>query len=564
MSAAGTSSVEGYPDIVPYPDDLAARYRAEAWGGKGIAAEFGAMASAQGERPALVTPSGVTSYAELDRRSDRVAAGLWELGRRPGERVLLQLTNTGTAVVAWYGLIKAGLVPIATLAQHRRHEMVEIARQSEPTVHLVQADFPSFDLAGLARETAATQPTLKALLTIGAEGEGEPGTVGIESLMESLSDEEARQRVESIQAGIDPEGLGVLQLSGGTTNVPKLIPRSHVDYWYNSLAYARVVGLGEGKCVAHLLPMIHNAGIVCALHAAHSVGGSFATCNPDPEQLRAMTTTSVPVTHLLLVRPILRMLEADSSLLEGLGSVEGIMWADRKLPPAARQMFETNGCRIQQMFGMGEGMCMVTPRDASVELRHETNGVPLSPLDEIRLYVPGTEDEVAAGEAGELCCRGPYTIRGYYRSPERNAEAFTGDGFYRTGDIMCEVAVGGEPSYSLEDRVKDLISRGGEKVNALEVEELLVRHPAIAEAALVAMPDERLGERACAYVVVAAGSEPPTVSDVAAYLDELGVAKFKWPERIQPREKLPLTNVQKVNKAFLRREIAELIAAERT
>jgi non-ribosomal peptide synthetase component E (peptide arylation enzyme) len=211
------------------------------------------------------------------------------------------------------------------------------------------------------------------------------------------------------------------------------------------------------------------------------------------------------------------------------------------------------------MFGMAEGLCMYTARSAPRELRLRSVGTPVSRLDEIRVYAPGTEDPVAAGQPGELCCRGPYTIRGYYRAPERNAETFTADGFYRTGDIVVEL---GDGYYALADRIKDLINRGGEKVNAAEVEELLMRHPAIEQVAVVAMPDALLGERCCAFVVLADGAAPIDVAALRTHLSALGVAKFKYPERVEIRPELPMTSVTKLNKAALRAEITAILAAE--
>lgn len=159
---------------------------------------------------------------------------------------------------------------------------------------------------------------------------------------------------------------------------------------------------------------------------------------------------------------------------------------------------------------MSEGLFLFTPLDASADLRAETVGAPISPLDEVRVFRPGTEGEGAEGETGELAARGPYTIRGYLDAPDRDREAFTAEGFYRSGDLVRARRYQGALSYSIEGRVKNLIDRGGEKINAEEVELLVAGHPAVAEMAPVGMPDPRLGERGCAYVVVRDPQNPPT------------------------------------------------------
>jgi non-ribosomal peptide synthetase component E (peptide arylation enzyme) len=214
------------------------------------------------------------------------------------------------------------------------------------------------------------------------------------------------------------------------------------------------------------------------------------------------------------------------------------------------------------MFGMGEGLCMVSSREAPAAIRHGTQGTPVSAHDEVRVYEPGTESPVPPGQPGELCVRGPYTICGYYAAPGRNAEAFTSDGFYRTGDVVTEIQDAGRGYYRLEDRIKDLINRGGEKINAEEVEQLLLDHPGIERAAVVAMPDDRLGEKACAFLVLRPGVETIDLEVIKAHLHTRGVAKFKWPERLEIRSELPLTNIHKVNKAILRQQIAAIVTSD--
>lgn len=547
--------------VVPYPPGEVASYRELGlWGDRTLAGELRTSAGIHGHRPAIRSSVETITYAELDRRADHIGAGLIRLGLAPGSRVLLQIGNHAESVVAWYGLLKAGLVPVCTLPQHREHELLAIAAQAQPAAHLVQGDVKGHDLVAFAREIAAEQPSLRHVLTIRDPG-ASAGTVALEGLREP-DDAAAAATVDAVQASIPSHALGVLQLSGGTTSTPKLIPRLHAEYWYNARLYAEATAMDEHSELAHLLPLVHNAGIVCAVHAAAAAGACIVP-ESDPGVFLELARSG-SITHMLLVRPPAQRILETPVLHEALRSLRVVTWASGPLPPEVRDGFERGEARVVQIFGMGEGMLMLTPLDAPPEVRHHSVGVPLSPLDEVRVYAPGTEEPVEPGEHGELCARGPYTIRGYYDAAERNAEAFTSDGFYRTGDVVVEKHIAGARWYSLEDRIKDLVNRGGEKINALEIEELLVGHPAIEKAALVAMPDQRLGERACAFVVPAAGTEAPTVQELQVYLDGLKVAKFKWPERVESRETLPLTNIHKVNKALLRREIGDILAGDRT
>jgi non-ribosomal peptide synthetase component E (peptide arylation enzyme) len=304
--------------LVPYPAEFAERYRrAGLWGTRTIAQEFRATADAYPDRPAIVTPAGQLTYAELDRRTDRIALGLAELGLRPGERVLLQLTNHAGSVLAWYGLLKAGLVPVSTLVQYRRHELAETARHTEPAAHLLEPDYAGHDLVQLAADVAAGQPTLRYLLTLGA-GPTPPGAVAFSSV-EARGPADpvaARDGVERIQRSIPADALAALQLSGGTTSTPKLIPRRHAEYWYNSRAYAEAIGLDAGARVAHLLPVVHNAAIVCGLHAAHSAGAAFAVAPHDDRLLLALARQGT-VTHMMISPPMAKVVLASAELKAG-------------------------------------------------------------------------------------------------------------------------------------------------------------------------------------------------------------------------------------------------------
>lgn len=558
----------GYVDelasqVVGYPADEVAGYYAQGlWRHRTISQELQNSVERFGHRLAVADPTISLTYAELGEMTDRIAVGLVQAGLLPGERVLFQTTNHVWAVLAWYGVQKAGLIPVATLAQHRWHEISAIVQQCSPAAHLYEPGFAGHDLRALAKQVAAAYPSIRVKLTVGA-GDPDADELSIQSLAdgEGATSQQRRAAIAEIQRGVPEQGVAVLQLSGGTTSVPKLIPRLGTEYWYNAAQWAKAMGMTEDAVAVHLLPLIHNAGIVCALHAAHSTGACFATSPPDTAAFLRLAS-GMTITHMLMTRPIARVIDADPRLRRALNGLQTVAWADRAVPSAVIEEYESDTCKIIQMFGMGEGMCMFSDRAAPAQVRHGTQGTPVSDRDQVLVLAPGTETPVEPGTLGELCARGPYTIRGYFAAPERNAEAFTSDGFYRTGDIVTEIQHGGHSYYRLEDRIKDLINRGGEKINAEEVELLMLEHDGIERVAVVAMPDVRLGERACAFVLTKPGAHDVTLDTIKQFLLDRGVAKFKWPERIEVREKLPLTNTHKVNKAILRQEIAAILAGE--
>jgi non-ribosomal peptide synthetase component E (peptide arylation enzyme) len=542
--------------LVAYPEAAVRRYRAAGlWGTATIATEFHRIARAHPGRDAVVALEGRLTFAELDQRTDLLAAGLAGLGLRPGDPVLFQVTNRLEAVVAWYGVLKAGLVPVATLAAHRGHEIGEISRRVGAVAHLVEAGLRGFDLVGFAEDQRRDHPTLRHVLVLGDDPRGESLT----ALGRDQDAAAARALVERIQADIDPDAVAVHQLSGGTTGVPKVIPRRHAEYWYNAAEYARSWGWTAETRVAHLIPIIHNAGVVCAVHAPHSVGACLVLGTPDlDESLPLMAREGA--THVLLGHGHYRAVD-HPDFDAATKAVTQLVLSGSKVPPALFEALEARGIWSGQLFGMGEGLFLTTRPGAPREARLTTVGTPLSGLDEVRILDPGSEADVAEGEVGELCARGPYTLPGYFDAPEHNARAFTSDGFYRTGDLAAFVTIEGERYVCIEGRLKDLINRGGEKINAEEVELLLLRHSRVTAVAVVPMPDPRLGERTCAYVVVE-GAEL-TLSEVQEHFAALGVAKFKWPERLEHLPEIPRTLVGKTDKKRLAADIARKVSAAR-
>jgi non-ribosomal peptide synthetase component E (peptide arylation enzyme) len=221
------------------------------------------------------------------------------------------------------------------------------------------------------------------------------------------------------------------------------------------------------------------------------------------------------------------------------------------------------GVKAANLYGITEGLVLISHPDDPPRARHLTQGRPGYTAEEIRILEAGTEEEVGPGEVGELCFRGPSSLRGYYNAPGQTREALTADGFVRTGDLAKAHRIEGRLYYSFEGRLKDNINRGGEKFGTEEVENFIRQHPAVADVAVVAMPDEMLIERACAYLVPRPGMQAPDVRSLGGFLNSRGLAKFKFPERIEVVESFPVTRVGKLDKGQLRKAIAEKLARER-
>jgi 2,3-dihydroxybenzoate-AMP ligase len=361
----------------------------------------------------------------------------------------------------------------------------------------------------------------------------------------------------------EPSDVAVFQLSGGTTGLPKVIPRTHDDYLYNSLVFAAATELDRDGAILLSVPIAHNFPLACpGVQGALLLGARTILCpSPDAETVFALVERERATWIPAVPASVIGWVNSPKRAAYDLSSIRSICVGGSRLnPEPARAVLAAFGPVLLQVFGMAEGLLCATRRGDALEAVVETQGRPVSPDDEIRV-VDESDKDVAPGEIGELICRGPYTIRGYYRAEEHNRVAFTEDGFYRTGDLVRL-----HPSGNLivEGRRKDLINRGGEKISAEEVENLLLSHPAVLNAAVVAMPDPVLGERACAFVIPRPGAAP-TLAELTRFLsDDTHIARFKLPERLELRDRLPMTAVGKISKKDLREEIAAMLEKERS
>ncbi|MCC6474821.1 MAG: AMP-binding protein [Burkholderiales bacterium] len=539
--------------IVPWPEVFARRYReAGFWEGITLCEMLQRSAARLPGKTAVVDGERRLSYAELLQRVERQAAAFLACGLSPGERVVFQLGNGLDLVVCLLGLARIGVVPVMALPAHRDTEIAHFLRQSKASAYLVPDVVRGFDYREMARRVAPGAPGLRTVLV---QGDARAGEVSVRDL--------AARAPEPALAleGIGPQSgeVALMLLSGGTTGLPKLIPRTHDDYVYTCKASGRIAGFGPDTVFLAVLPMAHNYTLGCpGLLGALAVGGTVVIApSHDAETVfglvEAERVTSIGATVPLVAR----WLASDAERRRDLSSLRVFMNGGAKLPPELRRRVEERlRCRYQENFGTGEGLLSITRLEDSEAIRFESSGRPVSEGDEIRVIDDAGQD-VPDGQTGELAVRGPYTVRGYFDAPQINAEAFTPDGFYRMGDIVRRV----DGYLYLEGRRKDIINRGGQKVSCEEVENFILAHPRVQSVCVVAMPDPTYGEKACAFVIPREGSTLE-FHELTAFLLAQGIAKFKMPERLEIVSDFPISPAGKVLRRELRALIAEKLARE--
>jgi non-ribosomal peptide synthetase component E (peptide arylation enzyme) len=322
-----------------------------------------------------------------------------------------------------------------------------------------------------------------------------------------------------------------------------------------------VTAVGPDSVLLDVLPLAHNLPLACPGLQGFLLSGAKVVLSTSTRAADLFPLIERHrVTHIHVV-PALLIRWLNDPLIEkfDLSSLEVIQSGGQRLQPEIRRRTKEliPSVTVQENFGMSEGMLMFVRLDDPEDVRMETVGRPISPDDEVRL-VDDDDKEVAPGDVGELLARGPYTLRGYYGVPEYNARAFTSDGFYRSGDLMRQHPSG---NYMVEGRKKDLINRGGEKISAEEIENLILMQPVVQNVACVPMPDPVLGERMCACVIVRNGCSL-SLAELVAFLAEQEIAKHKLPERLEIMDEFPVSPFGKVSKKDLTERIAQKLKEE--
>jgi cyclohexanecarboxylate-CoA ligase len=470
---------------------------------------------------------------DLRRNADTVARALWSRGVRPGDVVCWQLPNWHEAVAFCWGVWRCGAVASPITPSLRAHEVGFILEQTGARIIAVPASFRNTDYAAMVRDT-------------GFDGD----VVTYRGSHATLEPADA-----IVDVGVAADDRAVILWTSGTTSDPKGVVHTHRSLRCEADGIAHAHMMQPGEVMLLPMPITHVAGLTYGVLLPITSGITVVLMDVwDPgvglellEREHVDTMISTPVfMRGMIDHPNFHRTDTSALRLFSLG---GAGVAPAMVREGARAFGGARGCWCKRTYGSTEYPTLTTGREGDDPERDATtDGVVIGPA-EVRIVDITTGDDAAPGHPGELLVRGPEMFVGYFDA-QLDVDAFVDGGWFRTGDLATF-----DGTYlTIVDRLKDVIIRGGENISAAEVEAMLVSHPAIVEAACVALPDPMMGERVCAFVITREGNDV-TLDELRTYLVELGLAHFKLPERLEVRDELPRTASGKVQKSPLREEL---------
>lgn len=547
------------------------RHRASKWWGERTLHDmFRANAARAGARLAVADapnrgefafgePRRLT-YSQLEEEVDRIAAVLAENGIGKDDVVLVQLPNIVEIIALYMACSEIGAVISPIAVQYGVHELREIAKILKPRAFVCGTRAKGGDHATAARATLAADTALFSF--------GPHTPSGAIDLSTASPGSDAIERVRQRRV-VDADAAVTICWTSGTTGAPKGVPRSHNHWAAIGPVTHRAARLQDGDVILNPFPMINMASIGGVIMSWLQSAGSLVLHHPFDLAVFLQQIAEENPAFTLAPPAILNMLLNDEKLSAAVdfSSVRTIGSGSAPLAPSMVRGFQERfGVAIVNLFGSNEGVSLASgpddvpdPDERAAYFPASTRFASLYGADgghmSLRLVDPASRAVIEAdGRMGELEISGPTVFEGYYNAPDQTAAAFSEDGWYRTGDLF--EYVDNKRLLKFVGRNKDLIIRGGMNIAPEEIDQLMSGHPKVAEACAFPVPDQVMGER-IGLAVVAKPGETVTLDEVKAYLKSLGVAVFKWPEKIYPTGPLPRNALNKV----LRSEVRERMLA---
>lgn len=491
------------------------------------------------EKLAVETLSdGTLTYGALRRKAEGLAASLLALGLKPGDHLAIQLPSYPEFVVAYFAAWRAGLI-LTTMHVPYRYEELKPLIEFAGARAVVTAQVGQYDAPDTMRRLRDAVPSLEFVIVVGQDDPED--ALSFDRLVEQGD-------ASKLPPRLSPETKCTLCFTSGTSAAPKGVRRVQRLMAENAEKFASMIEMGPDDRVMIAPPLTHVFGLLCAGNSIRAGATMLPLPLFSPPAYAEYLVNLAPT--IIYSAPAHLAATLKGGVLDGFApkSVRDVIVGGSICPPEVARNFEAklpNG-RVGCLFGMTEAL-LTTQTDIhdSPEIRHGTVGKLASGLD-VRI----TADDVTSvpqGETGELQLTGYSILAEYEGNPTATAASFTEDGWFKTGDLAYLDESG---NIVITGRVKDIINRGGIKINPADLESLLDGHERIVQSALVPMPDDVLGERICLYATLTPGPAI-TLDEVCSYLADQGVAKMRWPERLEIIDEMPMTPTKKITKAVL-------------
>lgn len=516
----------------------------EPWAGRTLINAFDEALEHSPDKVMVVAGEMRWTYKDVALKVEALAARLAKMGLRTGDVISIQLPNWAEFAVIHLAATRLGAITNTLLPIYRAKELGYILSFARTKMVFAPGEFRRFDYRPLYRELNRDLPTLEHIVVVG--GGCPEDMVDFESLIEPTNDTAPRCEVSADEPS-------VLIFTSGTESNPKGVIHTHNTMNFGNYTVAKLLGLSSSEVIWAVSPIGHATGMMWTVRQAIILGATVVMQEAwDPAEAVDLiererctfTTAATPFAAMLLEQPGIehRNLSSFRFFLCGGAAIPSTLGA---------AMRETTGINLLPLWGMSE--CFIatlcSPDDPD-NMRYGTDGKAL-PGVEMAVFDATRSRTLAPGEEGEIATRGPHVCKGYFKDPERTAASFSSDGWLFSGDL----GVINENGYlRVLGRIKDVINRGGLKISAGEIEDMLMQHPKVKAAAIVGVPDKRLGEKACACIIPRPG-QSVSLGELVILLKDHGVAAYKLPEFIAIVNDLPMTATGKVQKFKLRDDL---------
>ena len=490
------------------------------------------------------------TYREVADKVDVLAANLARLGIGHGDVISAQLPNWGEFLLIHLAATRIGAVTNGLLPIYRTKDITYILGLARTKLAIIADTFRGYDYPATYRGLRGDVPDLQHIFVVGKTCPDD---------MKPFSELTSDSGAPRVPPGkFDGDDVTVLIFTSGTESSPKGVMHSHNTLMYGNLAGAKLLKLTSDEIVWAVSPIVHASGLQWNLRQAVVLGGTLVMQEVWDPELALELIERERITMTCAATPFATMLlEAPSLPQRNVSSFRVFLCGGAAIPATlGAEVREKMGCNLIPCWGMSEcfaaTMCSVDDPD---DKRWGSDGAAM-PGAEVAIFDEDRVTKLKPGGVGEIGTRGPHVCLGYFRNSERNADTFR-DGWLFSNDL----GVLDDQGYlRVVGRKKDMINRGGFKVSAREVEEMIAKHPAVLRIALVGVPDKRLGEKSCAFVVLRTGSRL-TLEELTGFLDGLGIAKYKSPEYLRIVDDLPMTATGKIQKFKLKEDFVAQSAA---